>query len=299
MFNFFSGPRIPQDQVLIAKNELAGLMEKSKLLEQLSQSGALDIARKITDNAQKVNKASSSRLNQIEDNYGLIQSFIEQSESIEQTSNDSFQSAKDTATTSENGIKQLENLSNNISTSAQYISEFTELLTSLDENNKNIGLLVVSIKGIADQTNLLALNAAIEAARAGEHGRGFAVVADEVRSLANTANQSADKIQSEMKKIMDISSLIINKQKDVSTIIDGSVDIANTTMQSLQELVTLSVSSSDLVGSTIEQVQHQLAGSETIKGNMQQLIDDTRNALAGSSENAALGQELISHLMVK
>ena len=296
MFNLFNSNKVPADQALIAKDELAELMAKAQLVEQLEQSGALDIARQITDNALKVNQASSNRLAQVEDNYQLIQSFIEQSEGIEQTSHDSFKSAKDTAQTSEEGIKQLEELSQNVMTSAQYIREFTELLVSLDENNKNIGQLVESIKGIADQTNLLALNAAIEAARAGEHGRGFAVVADEVRSLANTANQSADQIQNEMKNIMDISASIIDKQKQVSGIIDSSVDIAGITMENLQSLVSMSLSSAQLVESTIGQLQHQLSDSATIKENMQQLIEDTRNALTGSSENAELGQELIRHL---
>ncbi len=296
MFNLFNGNKIPQGQTLIAQTDLALLQSKAELLDQLQASGALAMAQQITSNAQNVNQSSANRLHQIEQNFDLVQGFIEQSEGIEHLSNDSFSSAQSTANISQTGIQQLEELTGNITDSAQYIAEFTVLLANLDENNKNIGQLVDSIKGIADQTNLLALNAAIEAARAGEHGRGFAVVADEVRALANTATTSADQIQGEMKKIMDISAAIIDKQKQVSQIIDGSVDIATVTMTSLQELVSQANSSSSLVEQIIAQLQQQLSSSTGITSSMQALIEDTRVALEGSSSNVELGEQLMIQL---
>jgi methyl-accepting chemotaxis protein len=294
MLNIFGSRKLPAGSVIIEEAELTHLRAQNKLFEQLMDSAPLEMAQRVADNAKNVNQASTQRLNNVENSYLSIQSFIDQSSDIESISNESLKSAQNTAQISETGINQLNDLASNITSSSTYISEFTELLTSLDNNNRNIGQLVESIKGIAEQTKLLALNAAIEAARAGEHGRGFAVVADEVRSLANTANQSADQIQSEMTKIMDVSASIINKQKDVATIIEGSVTIADSTITNLQELVTMAQSSSDLVNETITQVQQQLSSSEEIKQSMEQIIDDTRQSIEGSAKNMELGEQLVA-----
>jgi methyl-accepting chemotaxis protein len=232
----------------------------------------------------------------IQTTYQLIKDFIEQSRSIECISQSSYESASETSSTTVDCIEELDKLVSNISDSAQYISEFTTLLANLDENSKNIDHLVESIKGIAEQTNLLALNAAIEAARAGEHGRGFAVVADEVRSLANTANSSADQIQTEMKKIMDVSSSIIKKQKDVQILIDKSVSMADDTTSRLGSLSGLAENSSKSVEEMIDQVRDQLSHSADIMKIMEYLVEDTEKAIEGSSRNIGLGEALMSEL---
>ncbi len=295
MFSFKNNS-IGSNESVINTSTLETLTAKANILDQLLASGFQNTARQITENAESVNKSSSEKLNNVENNRQLVGQLVEQSSNIAHLSETSVTTAQKTTDKTGQSIEQLKGLTDKISTAEGNISEFTGLLEGLTSNNKIISQLVESIKNIASQTNLLALNAAIEAARAGEHGRGFAVVADEVRALASTANESAEKIHEEMSKIMGISEGIISQQQNVVHSIEESREITTAIVDDLADVHELSKENSSAAEAVITEVKSQVHDTKAILDNISDIVEETRNAVEGSSNNVKLSQQMISDL---
>ncbi|PKG82165.1 methyl-accepting chemotaxis protein [Colwellia sp. 75C3] len=141
-------------------------------------------------------------------------------------------SAKEADEQAQNGAGVVQDSYHSIESLAAEINNLAERITSLHESSNNITNVVDVIKSVAEQTNLLALNAAIEAARAGEQGRGFAVVADEVRTLAQRTQQSTSEIENFISALQSDAnsafSVIENSQKMASNAVESSKNVEKT-----------------------------------------------------------------------
>jgi methyl-accepting chemotaxis protein len=161
-----------------------------------------DISTKLMSSSQVLHEQTKNGLAASADQQAQSQSIASAAEQLNATSNEVSSSAEQTAASSSeaesvsvHGQKLVEQRVERISALANSIGSIEETLSKVSSSGEQIGRVLQVITDIAEQTNLLALNAAIEAARAGEQGRGFAVVADEVRSLAQKTHHSTEEIQ--------------------------------------------------------------------------------------------------------
>lgn len=193
--------------------------------------------------------------------------------------------ANEAVSASSHGDKQVNKTQNSIETLANEVQNAVTVIGRLKEHGKSINNILSTIQGISEQTNLLALNAAIEAARAGEQGRGFAVVADEVRVLSQRTHSSTQEIQGTI-------DLLQNTTQEAESIMGDSKNLAHS---SVEDAINASVSINqiniavDLINEMASQIataaEEQAAVTEEITKNTEG-IRDSSNSLAQGSVDA-------------
>ncbi len=175
---------------------------------------------------------------------------------------------------------------------ASQVQSSEKVINTLSSETESIGSILSVIKGIAEQTNLLALNAAIEAARAGEQGRGFAVVADEVRSLAGKTQESTQEIEQMIEQIRSGVSSAVDEMKNSSAEVQNCVDLANQTEISLG-VITPKVAE---IETSNREVNHSiLEQKKTIEGinkNILTISQLSENNVQGNSEAVKISNAL-------
>jgi methyl-accepting chemotaxis protein len=232
---------------------------------------AENVGEKVSDVetiANSSRQAVTTQMAETEEVANTITDMSERAITVVTMAGEAEQAALSGAERSEQAGQVVDNVITDVQQLSEEMSNSMEAVNRLADNSTNISSILGTIKGIAEQTNLLALNAAIEAARAGEQGRGFAVVADEVRTLASRTQGSAEEIEGLIKEV----------QQNIHRAVE--------TMEINQKMVNKTVDSSGQVGEALE----------SIRGSMQEIQSKTLEIVSTASNQQKAAKALDNNL---
>jgi methyl-accepting chemotaxis protein len=181
-----------------------------------------------------------------------------------------------------------------INSIANITKDTAQMMTNLGHLSNEVGKIIQVIEDIASQTNLLALNAAIEAARAGEQGRGFAVVADEVRKLAEKTTKATKEIGTTIKTIQEYTdSAVMSMQKEV-TVVEEGVGYVRNAGAALKEIVSQVEEVSKLIQHIATASEQQTTAADQISADIEVVTNITGGAATGAQQIAQTSQNIAS-----
>jgi PAS domain S-box-containing protein len=279
-----------------SRNDSTGTLAKS--LDKM----VVNVGSLVSNLKQNIDQVASSAEELSSSAEEVNASMEEVSSTIQQVATGSQNTAKDSETmlkqatqAGDSSIKG-QQAAKEVSTKMEIIKKTTQegaqKISALGEKSKEIGHIVDTINQISEQTNLLALNAAIEAARAGEAGRGFAVVADEVRKLAEESGQATQQISSLIQGIQtEIDSAVKSMGENSRQVDEGSkgVEAAVASFELLPEVINAVNKSAQEVGAV---AQENASGAEEVSASIQEVTSSMQQVSSAAQQMASIASEL-------
>ena len=211
---------------------------------------------------------------------------------VARNSTEAARIAQETAETARSGQEVMTQTVTGMQQVSEAVVEAANIITTLGQSSDQIGEIVRVIEDIADQTNLLALNAAIEAARAGEQGRGFAVVADEVRKLAERTTKATKEIGDMIRQIQQDTKSAVSSMDQGTNQVGQGVELANKTGEALSNIHSMISSTAGMIQQIASAAEEQSHATRQIASDLEAMTQTTRQTSSGIAESAQACHEL-------
>jgi methyl-accepting chemotaxis protein len=265
------------------KNTTVVLTEVSEEFNSTFQE-QVAITNTVSGHAQEINKGATNNVDGLNDVFATLEELSASTEQISASANEVNGNTQKSVIEANNGMKMINDLVNSNDEVGNSMQEINKEIINLESGSKDIEGIIGVINNIADQTNLLALNAAIEAARAGEAGRGFAVVADEVRKLAEQSSQATKEIEGIIKNMNTRISVTVKTVGEESKIVDKQKEIAQNTQKKFENIIeqlnTVKIGIEQITGAISESakgVQNVVYNVEGISTVADKTMENSKN----------------------
>jgi len=212
-----------------------GKIQETVNTAKKSSSGSVEGSHRLTELSGEIKESVAKQNQKTFNSNRLVEEMQKDLNTSEEVAISTAEDLQETASSLHKMLGELSGIVNSINDASEKQNEMSDKLSNLNQEAEQVKEVLAVIGDIADQTNLLALNAAIEAARAGEHGRGFAVVADEVRKLAEKTQKSLGEIDVTINVVLqaigDSSTMMVENSKEMNRIADNANSIQSDTME--------------------------------------------------------------------